>query len=107
VSICEPFYGGANTKTIRVHGIGLSMIKGIVKLHSGTLQIISEKEKVHWCPIIFRWRRSIFDAVIGAGTFTNFVLSAKNAELVRLMEEGMLMHFFCGFCVHLFCAFCA
>lgn len=42
-NIFEPFYRGANTKNIRGHGIGLSMVKGIIKLHRGTLQLVSEE----------------------------------------------------------------
>ena len=40
-NIFEPFYRGANTKNIKGHGIGLSMVKGIIKLHGGTLQLDS------------------------------------------------------------------
>lgn len=40
-NIFEPFYRGANTNNIRGHGIGLSMVKGIIKLHGGTLQLDS------------------------------------------------------------------
>jgi signal transduction histidine kinase len=40
-SIFEPFYRGSNTKNIKGHGIGLSMVQGIIKLHNGTIQIIS------------------------------------------------------------------
>lgn len=40
-NIFEPFYRGANTKSIKGHGIGLSMVKGIIKLHKGTIQLIS------------------------------------------------------------------
>jgi signal transduction histidine kinase len=40
-NIFEPFYRGSNTKNIRGHGIGLSMVKGIIKLHKGTIQLAS------------------------------------------------------------------
>lgn len=40
-NIFEPFYRGANTKNVRGHGIGLSMVKGIIKLHKGTLHLVS------------------------------------------------------------------
>jgi signal transduction histidine kinase len=40
-NIFEPFYRGSNTKNIKGHGIGLSMVKGIVKLHKGVIQLIS------------------------------------------------------------------
>jgi signal transduction histidine kinase len=41
-NIFEPFYRGANTKNIKGHGIGLSMVKGIIKLHKGMIQLISD-----------------------------------------------------------------
>jgi signal transduction histidine kinase len=41
-NIFEPFYRGSNTKNIKGHGIGLSMVKGIIKLHKGVIQLISE-----------------------------------------------------------------
>jgi signal transduction histidine kinase len=44
-NIFEPFYRGSNTTNIRSHGIGLSMVKGIVKLHKGTIQVTSEEGK--------------------------------------------------------------
>jgi signal transduction histidine kinase len=40
-NVFEPFYRGANTKNIKGHGIGLSMVKGIVKLHDGTIHVSS------------------------------------------------------------------
>lgn len=40
-NIFEPFYRGSNTSNIKGHGIGLSMVKGIIKLHGGTLHISS------------------------------------------------------------------
>jgi signal transduction histidine kinase len=40
-NIFEPFYRGSNTQNIKGHGIGLSMVKGIVKLHNGSIQIDS------------------------------------------------------------------
>lgn len=40
-NIFEPFYRGTNTKNIRGHGIGLSMVKGIIKLHKGTIELAS------------------------------------------------------------------
>lgn len=39
--IFEPFYRGSNTKSIKGHGIGLSMVKGIIKLHKGVIQLSS------------------------------------------------------------------
>lgn len=42
-SIFEPFYRGSNTTKIKGHGIGLSMVKNIVKLHKGTIQIASDE----------------------------------------------------------------
>ncbi|MBT1706176.1 HAMP domain-containing sensor histidine kinase [Chryseosolibacter indicus] len=41
VNIFEPFYRGSNTKDIKGHGIGLSMVKGIVKIHNGIIQLDS------------------------------------------------------------------
>lgn len=40
-NIYEPFYRGANTKTVEGHGIGLSMVKGIIRLHKGSIDIAS------------------------------------------------------------------
>jgi signal transduction histidine kinase len=42
-NIFEPFYRGGNTKNIKGHGIGLSMVKGIIKLHKGSIQLISNE----------------------------------------------------------------
>jgi signal transduction histidine kinase len=41
-NIFEPFYRGRNTTTIKGHGIGLSMVKNIIKLHKGIIQIESD-----------------------------------------------------------------
>jgi len=41
--IFEPFYRGINTKNVKGHGIGLSMVKGIIKIHEGTIQIQTEE----------------------------------------------------------------
>jgi signal transduction histidine kinase len=40
-NVFEPFYRGSNTKNIQGHGIGLSMVKGIIKIHDGTIRITS------------------------------------------------------------------
>lgn len=40
-NIFEPFYRGTNTTNIKGHGIGLSMVKGIIKLHKGAIQLES------------------------------------------------------------------
>ena len=40
-NIFEPFYRGSNTKNIQGHGIGLSMVKGIIKIHDGVIKIAS------------------------------------------------------------------
>jgi signal transduction histidine kinase len=42
-NIFEPFYRGSNTAVIKGHGIGLSMVKNIIKLHKGAIQIESEE----------------------------------------------------------------
>lgn len=39
--IFEPFYRGNNTKNVKGHGIGLSMVKRIVTAHHGTIQVNS------------------------------------------------------------------
>lgn len=44
-NIFEPFYRGTNTKSIRGHGIGLPMVRGIVKAHGGTIQLTSVEGK--------------------------------------------------------------
>jgi signal transduction histidine kinase len=41
LNIFEPFYRGSNTSKIKGHGIGLSMVKGIVKIHGGGIEIRS------------------------------------------------------------------
>jgi signal transduction histidine kinase len=43
-NIFEPFYRGSNTTNIKGHGIGLSMVKNIIKLHKGSIQIESDQE---------------------------------------------------------------
>lgn len=40
-NIFQPFYRGSNTKNVQGHGIGLSMVKGIIKIHSGSIHIES------------------------------------------------------------------
>jgi signal transduction histidine kinase len=40
--IFHPFYRGSNTLDIRGHGIGLPMVKGIMRLHDGAIELISE-----------------------------------------------------------------
>lgn len=40
-SIFDPFHRGKNTQNIKGHGIGLSMVKRIVTLHRGTVQVNS------------------------------------------------------------------
>lgn len=40
-NIFEPFYRAGNTQNIKGHGIGLSVVKGIIMLYKGTLQIDS------------------------------------------------------------------
>lgn len=40
-NVFEPFYRGSNTKNSKGHGIGLSMVKGILRIHSGQIHIRS------------------------------------------------------------------
>lgn len=40
-NVFEPFYRGGNTQNIKGHGIGLSMVRGIIRLHKGTIQVTS------------------------------------------------------------------
>jgi signal transduction histidine kinase len=42
-NIFEPFYRGRNTGHTKGHGIGLSMVKGIVKLHKGAIELNSKE----------------------------------------------------------------
>jgi signal transduction histidine kinase len=37
--IFEPFFRGRNTSRIKGHGIGLSMVSGILKMHDGSMEI--------------------------------------------------------------------
>lgn len=43
--IFEPFYRGENTVTISGHGIGLSLVEKIVRLHKAELSVSSQQEK--------------------------------------------------------------
>jgi signal transduction histidine kinase len=40
--VFEPFYRGKNAVSVRGHGIGLSLVDRIVKLHEGTIRMISK-----------------------------------------------------------------
>jgi signal transduction histidine kinase len=42
-TIFEPFFRGSNTQGVKGHGIGLSMVKGIVKLHNGNIELSSQQ----------------------------------------------------------------
>jgi len=42
-NIFDPFYRGSNTKNIKGHGIGLSMVKGIIKIHGGEINVTSSE----------------------------------------------------------------
>lgn len=44
-NIFEPFYRGSNAQKRKGHGIGLSMVKGIIKIHHGTIHLTSEENK--------------------------------------------------------------
>lgn len=43
--IFHPFHRGTNVQNIKGHGIGLSLVDRIVRLHKGDLKLISEKGK--------------------------------------------------------------
>jgi signal transduction histidine kinase len=43
--VFEPFHRGANAKTIPGHGIGLSLVKGIINNHNGIIKITSNQGK--------------------------------------------------------------
>ncbi len=43
-NIFDPFFRGSNTKNIKGHGIGLSMVKGIVKIHGGKIDVASSQK---------------------------------------------------------------
>jgi signal transduction histidine kinase len=43
--IFEPFYRGKNTGSVRGHGIGLSLVERIIRLHRGRIQVFSELGK--------------------------------------------------------------
>jgi signal transduction histidine kinase len=45
LKIFEPFFRGSNTKNVKGHGIGLSMVKGILKIHHGTINITSKENE--------------------------------------------------------------
>jgi len=40
--VFQPFYRGSNVDHVKGHGIGLSLVEQIVKLHKGSLQLVSE-----------------------------------------------------------------
>jgi signal transduction histidine kinase len=39
--VFEPFYRSQNTANIKGYGVGLSLVSRIVKLHSGTIGVVS------------------------------------------------------------------
>jgi signal transduction histidine kinase len=43
--VFEPFHRGRNTLAVRGHGIGLSLADRIVRLHRGTIGVVSELGK--------------------------------------------------------------
>jgi signal transduction histidine kinase len=45
IHVFEPFYRSPNAKNIKGHGIGLTLAKKIIELHSGQIEIKSELEK--------------------------------------------------------------
>jgi signal transduction histidine kinase len=51
--VFEPFYRGSNTHGISGKGIGLSLVRGIVKLHSGKIFIHSALEKGTTVELVF------------------------------------------------------
>lgn len=40
-SIFQPFFRGKNTQNVKGHGIGLSLVNGIITLHSGSIHVSS------------------------------------------------------------------
>ena len=43
--VFQPFYRSDNTASVKGYGIGLSLVERIVKLHSGTIEILPNKPK--------------------------------------------------------------
>jgi len=41
--VFEPFYRGNDTRNISGHGIGLSLVKRIVELHNGNIEVKSQQ----------------------------------------------------------------
>lgn len=53
--IFEPFKRGQNSKNIQGHGIGLSLIKGIMEIHNSSIQVeYSEKEGITFKTILVK-----------------------------------------------------
>jgi signal transduction histidine kinase len=40
-NVFEPFYRGSNTGNMKGHGIGLSMVRGIIRVHRGSIHVSS------------------------------------------------------------------
>ncbi|MEQ9373736.1 MAG: HAMP domain-containing sensor histidine kinase [Imperialibacter sp.] len=57
--IFEPFHRGSNAQNIKGHGIGLSLVQRIVKLHEGTLTLMSKKGKGSTFTLTFRVKKKI------------------------------------------------
>ncbi|MGQ9620340.1 MAG: HAMP domain-containing sensor histidine kinase [Bacteroidales bacterium] len=57
--ISEPFYRGINAKSVPGHGIGLALVRQIVKSHNGTLNISSETGKGTTVTVAFPVARKI------------------------------------------------
>jgi len=53
-NVFEPFYRGSNTKSTKGHGIGLSLVKGIMKLHNGAIQLKSSQGEGTMVTMILR-----------------------------------------------------
>jgi signal transduction histidine kinase len=44
-TIFEPFKRGRNSRNIKGHGVGLSLVKQVIELHHGSLQVVSGQDE--------------------------------------------------------------
>jgi signal transduction histidine kinase len=59
--IFDPFYRGKNSQFIRGHGIGLSLVKRIIELHKGLIEIRTEENKGTTITLLFESIKSGFN----------------------------------------------